>query len=51
MALAAGSLREAVPRVLAPLDPALAADADVVARVVEQCEQLAQPRARDRPRR
>jgi fructuronate reductase len=50
MALAAGSLREAVPRVLAPLDAALAADPDVVARVIEHCEQLAEPRARDRPR-
>jgi len=51
VALAAGALRDAVPRVLAPLDAALAADPDVIARVVEQCEQLAQPRARDRSRR
>ena len=38
--LAAGLLGVAVPRVLGWLDPALAADADVVAIVIEQCEQL-----------
>jgi fructuronate reductase len=39
--LAAGALREAVPRVLAALDAALSEDADVVAAVREQGEQLA----------
>ena len=38
--LAAGLLGVAVPHVLGWLDPALAADADVVAIVIEQCEQL-----------
>jgi fructuronate reductase len=38
--LAQGTLREAVPRVLGRLDPDLGADADVVAQVVDQAEQL-----------
>jgi fructuronate reductase len=38
--LAAGALSEAVPRVLSRLDPKLGADGDVVAMVVDQCEQL-----------
>jgi fructuronate reductase len=39
--LAAGALREAVPRVLAALHPALAADTDVLGTVLDLCEQLA----------
>lgn len=39
--LAAGTLREAVPRVVAALYPALGADTDVVAGVLELCAQLA----------
>jgi fructuronate reductase len=39
--LAGGSLPEAVPRVLGRLDPALGADGDVVAAVVDESEQLA----------
>jgi fructuronate reductase len=39
--LAEGRLSEAVPRVLGRLDPALGADADVTATVVDQIEQLA----------
>jgi hypothetical protein len=39
--LAQGTLREAVPRVLGRLDPDLGADADVVAQVADQAEQLA----------
>jgi fructuronate reductase len=39
--LAAGALREAVPRVLAALHPALGADTDVVGSVLDLCEQLA----------
>ncbi len=41
--LAAGPLREAVPRVLGALDAGLGEDAEVVAAVVEQSEQLAGP--------
>jgi fructuronate reductase len=39
--LAAGPLADAVPRVLARLDPALAADAEVVETVIGQSERLA----------
>ena len=39
--LAAGPLSESVPRILGRLDPALSADAKVVAAVVEQSHQLA----------
>jgi fructuronate reductase len=39
--LAAGPLSEAVPRVLGRLDPALGADADVVAAVIDESESLA----------
>ena len=42
--LAAGALREAVPLVVAALDPALGADTEVVAAVLDLCEQLV-PRA------
>jgi fructuronate reductase len=38
--LATGELREAVPRVLGALDPALSADDDLVATVLEQSRQL-----------
>jgi fructuronate reductase len=41
VALAAGPLADAVPRVLGFLDPALASDEEVVAAVVAQSEQLA----------
>lgn len=41
VALAAGPLRAAVPRILDELDPSLGADADVVGTVVDQSEQLA----------
>ncbi|MDQ3764357.1 MAG: mannitol dehydrogenase family protein, partial [Actinomycetota bacterium] len=40
--LATGPLPEAVLRVLDWLDPQLGADGDVVAAVVDQCQQLAQ---------
>ena len=40
--LAAGPLGAAVPRVLGALDPALGADADVAAMVVDQSEQFVQ---------
>jgi fructuronate reductase len=39
--LAGGALSEAVPRVLGRLDPALGADAEVVAAVLEQCARFA----------
>jgi len=45
--LAAGALSEAVPRVLGRLDPKLGADGDVVATVVDQCEQLGRQSHRD----
>jgi fructuronate reductase len=38
--LATGRLEDAVPRVLAWLDPALGVDTDVVALVVEQCSEF-----------
>jgi len=38
--LATGELREAIPRVLGALDPALSADDDLVATVLEQSRQL-----------
>jgi fructuronate reductase len=41
--LAAGPLRDAVPRVLAGLDAALGTDADVVASVIDHSEQLVGP--------
>jgi len=47
--LAAGPLASAVPRVLGWLDPALAADADVVSTVVDQSKQFS--RAGQAPRR
>ena len=40
--LAQGPLDKAVPRVLGWLDPALGADADVVAIIVDQCKKFAQ---------
>jgi fructuronate reductase len=40
VALAAGPLRAAVPRILDELDPSLGSDADVVAAVVDHSEQL-----------
>ena len=40
--LAAGPLSAAVPRVVGWLDPALGADADVIAIVLDQCEQFVQ---------
>jgi fructuronate reductase len=39
--LADGALREAVPRIVAALDPALGADTDVAGAVLDLCEQLA----------
>src|SRR4051794_37508438 len=44
--LADGPLSEAVPRVLRALDPAVGADADVVAAVADETEQLAGQRGR-----
>ena len=44
--LAEGPLRVGVPRVLGRLDPQLGADADVVAAVVDQSEQLSEPSPR-----
>ncbi|MGI8803989.1 MAG: glucuronate isomerase [Solirubrobacteraceae bacterium] len=46
--LAAGRLTDAVPRVLGRLDPDLGTDADVVAAVVEETEQLERPGRRRR---
>jgi hypothetical protein len=42
--LAAGPLLEAVPSVLAALDPALADDGDLVAAVLAHADQLGQPK-------
>jgi fructuronate reductase len=44
--LAEGPLRDAAARILRWLDPALGADADLVATVVEQCEELGRQAAR-----
>jgi fructuronate reductase len=44
--LAQGPLPAAVPRVVGRLDPALGADADLVAAVVDQSEQLVHQAAR-----